>query len=333
MPTWDLTVEGTHEYVANGILVHNTFQSVRDEAVLRRLPIRSWCFREVLRTPDNPTGWMDPEFIERKRASVPAEMFRVEYELGEPSGTARAIDLDALNRSIAEVPLLRGFEKANDSLQVFEEPVPHGLYATGADWAKESDRTVITTWRTDVQPHRLVHLRSMNRKPWPEMIRIFNEAVTRYNGYSAHDATGIGNVVGDLIDERTLKFVMVGRNRTLMLSEYIAALERGDYAIPRAAAHFLLEHKAATVQDVYRTETALSTGHLPDSVASAALGHRAATRAAHATGGIATPRVGDPSPAWMDDLQAKPEDGRTEVVSGMVVQVPEPESIGVFWLE
>ena len=63
-------------------------------------PVRTWCWREVLKTETNPEGWMDPEFIERKKQSVPAEMFRVEYELGEPAGDARAFDLTKLDRGL-----------------------------------------------------------------------------------------------------------------------------------------------------------------------------------------------------------------------------------------
>ena len=44
--------------------------------------IHTWCFREVL----EPNGWMKPDFIERKRATVPTKFFETEYELGEPSG-------------------------------------------------------------------------------------------------------------------------------------------------------------------------------------------------------------------------------------------------------
>jgi hypothetical protein len=309
-----------------------TFEEVFREAQQKGLPVRTWCWREVVKSEQNPDGWMDPAFIERKRNSVPAEMFRVEYELGEPSGTARAIDLVSFNRCLTDAVPVQEHHKPNDDLLVFEEAVPEGVYATGADWAKESDRTVVCTWRIDVEPARLVRLRSMNRAPWPEMIGAFNETTKTYQGMSAHDATGIGNVVGDMIDERTIKTVMVGRDRTLMLTEYIAALEKGSYAIPRAAERFVLEHKGATVDDVYRSSQ--STSHLPDSVAAGALAHRAATRGGWSASPSGVDKKGgrEVMPQWMRDIDDAPQQPQMQEIGGQVVMLERYDDVGVFWL-
>ena len=59
------------------------------------------------------------------------------------------------------------------------------------------------------------------------MIAGFNYIEQRYGAVAAHDGTGIGNVVNDLIDERPHKLLMVGRTRTELLVEYITAAERG----------------------------------------------------------------------------------------------------------
>ena len=311
-----------------------TFKEVMDDCLARDLPVRTWCYREVLRTEENPTGWMDPDFIERKRNTVTIEMFRVEYELGEPSGTSRAIDVDALNRCLTDAQPIREIKKLNEHLIVFEEPVPHATYATGADWAKENDKTVIATWRMDVEPRALVKVHTMNRKPWPEMIGHFNRTMIDYQGSSAHDATGIGNVVGDLIDETTIKFVMVGRERTRMLTEYINAVEQGAYSIPRAAARFFNAHKAATVADVYGTGD-VAGAHLPDEFAAGALGHRAGTRGAFAASGQGTPKSkGEDSlmPTWMKDIDQPLKEPVYSTVQGVVMEVAHDDDIGVFWL-
>ena len=57
--------------------------------VLRRAedngwPVYRWCYRCTERSEANPTGWLDPAEIERKRAEVPASMFRAEYDLQWP---------------------------------------------------------------------------------------------------------------------------------------------------------------------------------------------------------------------------------------------------------
>lgn len=266
-----------------------TFQSVRDEALSKGLPVRTWCFREVLKTESNPSGWMDPAFIERKRASVPAELFRVEYELGEPAGGSRAFDLDKLNKCFVHMDTVDERHAGNDDLWVFEEPRLDAWYAVGADWAKEKDKTVIVAARVDVKPHRIVYLRRVNRRPWPEMAEMFNDVLNSYQAVAAHDGTGIGNVVNDLIDERARKIVMVGRARTQLLVEYISAVEKGDYVMPANTPAFDA-HKGTTVEEVYAPGRWNS--HLADDVAAFAIMHDAASK--------------QPPPAGMEGVRKSP---------------------------
>lgn len=254
-----------------------TFQLVRDEALKRGLPVRTWCFREVLKTEGNPSGWMDPSFIERKRLSVPAELFRVEYELGEPAGGSRAFDLAKLNEYFIHMDPVDERHAGSDDEWVFEEPRDDAWYAIGADWAKEEDKTVIVVARVDEYPKRIVYLRRVNRKPWPEMAEMFNTALNRYQAVAAHDGTGIGNVINDLIDERARKIVMVGRARSDMLVEYISAVERGEYRLPANTPAFDA-HKATTVEEVYAPGKWNS--HLADDVAAFAIMHDAASKQA-----------------------------------------------------
>jgi|GEM_PF-1250123 len=254
-----------------------TFQTVRDDAIRKGLPVRTWCFNEVLKTPSNPTGWMDPAFIERKRASVPAELFRVEYELGEPAGGSRAFDLVALNATFKDMPVVRERHAGSDDEWVFEEPQVNGWYAMGADWAKEEDKTVIVVFRVDESVRRCVYLRRINRRPWPEMVKMFNDTMKAYQAVAAHDATGIGNVVNDLIDERVIKFTMNGAKRGAMLMDYISAVEQLRYRLPANTPAFDA-HKAATQEDVYGNGG--WKAHLPDDVAAFALCHYAAEHGA-----------------------------------------------------
>lgn len=288
-----------------------TFQQVRDDALKKGLPVRTWCFREVLKTEENPSGWMDPAFIERKRRSVPSELFRVEYELGEPAGGSRAFDLAKLNEYFIHMDVVDQRHAGSDDEWVFEEPRDDGWYAVGADWAKEADKTVIVVARTDIKPHRIVYLRRVNRKPWPEMAEMFNTVLNNYQAVAAHDGTGIGNVVNDLIDERARKIVMVGRARTTMLVEYISAIEQGLYRLPANTPAFDA-HKATTVEEVYAPGRWNS--HLADDVAAFAIMHDAVLH--------------QPAPAAMEgvrktkfvpkSMQVLDPEWNADVVSGVV---------------
>ena len=262
-----------------------TFQEVMDDALEKGMPIFIWCWREVVK----PHGWMSTEFIDRKRRSVPAEMFRVEYELGQPAGDSRAFDLDMLKKYFVHMVPVESRHKGSDHEWVYAQPEPGATYAAGADWAKEKDKTVFTVARTDVTPRRIVYLRRLNRRSWPYMIGEFDALVARYNAQSAHDATGLGNVVHDFLDDsfsQSLKVKMIGQDRTKLLSDYIAAVENGEYLLPLNpprseggawGSPCYDAHKSTTVDEVWGT--ARWDSHLPDDVASAAIMHRAVERA------------------------------------------------------
>jgi hypothetical protein len=302
-----------------------TFQEVRDDALKKGMPVRTWCWREVIKSERNPTGWMKPEFIERKRLSVPAEMFRVEYELGEPAGGSRAFDLEKLNKYFIPMEAVDERHVGDDEEWTFEQYNPMGTYAAGADWAKEKDKTVFCVVRTDGPVRRLVYTRIWNRRPWPMMIDAFNDLCTKYQAVSAHDATGLGNVIHDMIDERTMKVVMIGRDRTILLSDYVTAVEQGEYLLPRNTPLFNA-HKATTVEEVFGTGNWKS--HLADEVAAMAICHRAAERMAPAAAAQGVPKTETPKKDF-EQFHAKPDVDVAYDIGGVSVRMA-PDDIAVF---
>ena len=297
-----------------------TFQEVIDDARRKGMPVFTWCWREVIA----PNGWMPSDFIERKKASVPAEMFRVEYELGEPAGDARAFDLQKVKDFFIDMKPIDERHGGSDDLWVYAEPEPGGIYAAGADWAKMNDKTVIIVARVDVEPREIVYYRRINRRPWPEMIGLFNDAVNKYSAISAHDATGLGNVVHDLVDERTMKVELVGTKRTKLLTEYISDFEQGKYRMPKGTP-LHDAHRAASVDDVYGGAQASYKSHLPDDVAAAAIMHRAAERMAPVATVVGIPKTPEPPKQLKGLIPEKEQDG--------VVRIKEEEeTVGVGWL-
>ena len=300
-----------------------TFSTILNRAQVAGLPVYTWCWREQLQ----PHGWMDPDFMERKRKSVPAEMFRVEYDLGEPAGGSRAFDLEKLQLAFKNLDVADERHSGNDDEWIFERPDALGTYAAGADWAKENDKTVIVIQRIDCFPRRTVYLRRFNRKPWPEMIAGFNRVVNEYQALAAHDATGLGNVVHDLVDERTIKVVMVGRDRTTLLTEYITAVEQGKYILPRNTPAYD-SHKGATVDDIFGPGKWNS--HLPDDVAAFAICHRAAERGTPPTAGQGVQKDSRGSQKF-EELDT-PVNTAPATTVGNVRVVDDSEGVGVFWL-
>ena len=258
-----------------------TMSEILKRAASKGWPVFEWCFHETRQ----PHGWLLPSEIAAKRSEVTESMWLTEYELQEPSPEGRAINTDAVATMFQEEPLGR-FRGADAEYVEIEPPVTAddltprqhgprraaGTYSHGADWAKERDWTVITTLRTDVTPMRVVAWQRVQRRPWPAMVKLLDERITRYGGPACHDGTGIGSVVDDLLTRRVEKVLMVGRARADLLSEYVSFIERGEVVAPFI--EFMeREHRYARNQDLFVTG-----GHPPDSIVSGALAHRAAKR-------------------------------------------------------
>lgn len=308
LPTWDLTVGDTHEYVANGILVHNTFTAIRRRFEDRGLPIVTWCYACSANPID---GWLSQETIEAKRLEIPAEMWRTEYELGEPAIGNRAFDPDAVEH-VFNYPMEPIKEKIQKDFEeyTFEEPVKAGVYVAGADWGKEQDYTVISVMRADVQPAKLVYWMRVNRRPYPQMIGWFNKAINKYDCMAIHDGTGLGNVVNDYVDLRAQSFIMSGASRDGMLSEYVSAVENGRVQFPKFKTNYLA-HKYARVGDIYGRGKDF---HLPDEICSLALAWRLVKKHGFA-GGDAVTIARDMSPT-RSEAHFLPEPSNSDLVSG-----------------
>lgn len=263
---WQVVFASTHQY-ANG-----TMTKILARALENGWPIFEWCYRENL----EPHGWLSLAEVERKRAVLTKKMWDTEIELQEPSSEGRAIDTAKVEEAFRkDVPL--------------EDPVPAdpakgAQYATGADWAKKVNHTVVVTIRRDVRPMRVVAVTRQQKLPWPDMIADYDSQVKAYGGTAIHDNTGIGSVIHDLLTVSAEPFNMVGRDRQDLLSEYIAALEHGELVWPRddedpALAAAYSEHKYASRDDVYRGSKDGSTKfHLPDTISAGALAWRAASQ-------------------------------------------------------
>ena len=249
-----------------------TFTEIKRRFEERDLPIKTWCYKDSANPID---GWLTQETIDAKRREISAEMWRVEYELGEPSIGNRAFDSDAVEKTFAGdfAPLYKKEQKDFEEYR-FEEFHKEGKYVAGADWGKEQDYTVITVLRVDVHPKRLVYFLKLNRRPYPIMVKYFNNAIGEYNASALHDRTGLGNVVNDYLDMRAYGFTMTGEKRDAMLSEYVSAVENGEFKHPRIKSSYI-SHKYARVGDLYNKSMDY---HLPDDICSLALAYRASRK-------------------------------------------------------
>jgi len=250
-------MSSTHQYP------DKTMTEIIKRAGQKGWPVYEWCYKETM----EPVGWLPRKDVDRKRQEVAQHMWDTEYDLQEPSFAGRAIDTDKVD--LAFNPVLGVFEGAEGQYIEIEAPDPGAKYITSVDWAKKKDWTIIGTYRynhPDSGKWRLVAWERLGRRPWPDMVARLDRRLDRFGrGVAAHDATGIGDVVGDLPVHDVEDVVLSGRNRDALWSEYISAIENLQIEMPMIKWMYE-EHKFATMDDLF------GRGHTPDSFASGAIG-------------------------------------------------------------
>jgi hypothetical protein len=279
-----------------------TFAEVQRRFIEREEHIYQWCYKDTSNPID---GWLDEETIAQKRTEIPAEMWRVEYDLGEPSIGNRAIDSAAVERTFS-LPTDTTKEKITKEQQEyrFEEPKQDREYVIGADWAQSVDWTVITVADVTFFPVKVVHWLRMRRHPYPVMIGHFNRLMKEYNAEGIHDATGLGAVVADYIDRRARGFLMTGMQRDNMLSEYISAVENDKWRAPRVSTYYK-SHLYCSVEQIYSRGKEY---HLPDEVCSMALVWRAVSKRAIPAQPIVI--SGNNDPTWIEEEMKHNKDAK-----------------------
>lgn len=296
-----VVASSTHHY--SGGTMTNILKRAAEKATTDNpWGIYEWCYKENLVSNG---GWLDDAEVNRKRNVVTIHMWETEYENQEPNPEGRAIDVakcklafstilgdyqGRMHERIISEPPYKGGEpepfcfrckhpydigdmrsESCDLCTIRRRLTKRGIYATGTDWAKKKDNTIIITLRMDVFPARVVAFERTGRLDWPTMTKKHCDRIRQYGGGAAHDATGIGDVLGDYLDVASEGIIMVGYARHELLSHYINALERGHVIWPMIT-HAYDEHRLASVEDVYRGGDKY---HLPDTMAAGALAWKA----------------------------------------------------------
>lgn len=292
----------THHYP------HGTVTELKKRAAEQGWRVYQWCYRESQRrvVDGRQVGWLPEAEIERKRASIPAAMWVVEYDLQAPALDGRAISSVAVDLAFGQRELGHYEGNSHEVIETVccssgrqrwleaveelrEEPVYAELrpeerarwvraqvlhlwwpchthaYATGIDWGKLRDWTVITTYRTDVDPWWLVAWERTQHLDWNLIVDKASVRITRYPGPAAHDVGGLGTVTNDLLRVPARAVGLTGRERSGAFNSYILAIERGRLLHPRIDALWY-DHAYVTTKDLYT-----QAGHPPDSFIAGAL--------------------------------------------------------------
>lgn len=251
----------------------------------RNWRVWTWCFRESSNPVD---GWLSADEVERTRRRVPESVWHTEYELQEPTIGTRAFNSDAV-RAMFSPALGHATGAPNVPVEPLP-PEPGRLYATGVDWGRDRDWSVIVTFRvgrTPAEPWDLAAFERVGRITWPAVIDRLNRRLARYPGAALHDETGVGKFAADYLavppGSVARGLWMQGQARADLFTSYIARVESGGFRCPMIDIAYT-EHLYAPVSALY------GTGHPPDTVVACALAWKARELCASAGGTLAARR-------------------------------------------
>ena len=253
--------------------------------------VRSWCFREVVKSNG---GWYPDEDIAIARNTLSKRAFELEYDCKHPKSEGTVWTDEAIDLLFGIIPDEEGKfyqihqERLNGKPRRYEgkagevvhlvDPQPGITFYHGADWAKENDSTIFSTFAKNPNagdPDILVHWERWEKLPWPVNYPKYNRIVDAYKGASCIDATtGVSSVAGDFLSHPVT--LIDFSNRKLIndiLMAYQVAIEKGEIRMPYIE-HVYKEHKYATYEMLYTPKA-----HLPDTIASAALAWHVRTKA------------------------------------------------------
>ncbi len=101
---------------------------------------------------------------------------------------------------------------------------------------------------------------------WPAIGKVIDDRHKRYPGTNIYDGAGVGSVLGDYLETNAEAFTgWQGKSFVQFMSEYVLAVEHGEIEEPMVVYDYD-EHRLATREMVYGSK------HLPDSIATGAMG-------------------------------------------------------------
>jgi hypothetical protein len=232
---------------------------ILDQAEERGWPVHEWCYRENMEANG---GWVTESQVRKKKNSVSARTWELEFENQEPNVEGRAFDIESVrflfDRSLGY------FDDIPGEYMEFEEPDSLNEYITACDWARSNDMTVIGTYRVDCEPMRLVAYERRQREPWPFMIARFNRRLNRYPGKAIHDSTGIGDVIRFYLESRQVVDFTISSNKVDLMNRYVTQVEHRKVKVPFIKS-MEKEHRLCSLDQLYGRE------HTPDTIMMGAL--------------------------------------------------------------
>jgi hypothetical protein len=230
-------------------------------------PVYRWCWKE---THESVGGWLAQQVVDDLRKTIPETMWKVEYNLQEPSAEGRVFSAETISRMFRkDLGETKGEIGRAMMAKDVTAPGQKYVFAHGTDIALVTDTTVINTLKCDERPVRLVAHVRLRGVEYSEQGRIHDERVKRLPGISYFDMTGVGMSFRSQIAADAVGFTFDPKSKARLAMEYVKACEDGLIVSPFIRKLYD-EHRLLT------WEALLGKDHTPDGVVSMMLAWRAA---------------------------------------------------------
>lgn len=256
------TVYSSTHHIYNG-----TMDKLIAEAKDKGWPVFRWGYQELM---ESNGGFMSESYIASQRETLGPTKFAVEYESKGPVSGVRIFDPAQLE-TMFNPTFGFAYGREHEWWHLHEEGGAVGKFYHGFDWAKKNHWSVFDTLqKVNKGFHRVAWYRT-NSKPYPQIIQEAVDHVQSHRGSLAHDGTGVGIALDDLLIDKGLRrsqVLAVDWTKKKLIAEiatrYRHAIENGDIVGPMIQfAHS--EHEYLTEEMLYGTD------HCPDSVAAGML--------------------------------------------------------------
>lgn len=254
-----------------------TMSEVMKRAEESDWPVYEWCYKENLVSNG---GWLKDSVVATKQREVTREMWKVEYDLQRPAEGAKAFH--SVGIELAFQKELGSWEgKENELISTEKVPSREHRYVLCADWAKKEHFTQMFAFRVEREigdPQgpliMMTECYRTRRQEWPVMVEAYVKMIRRYSvprgKKCAHDGTGLGDVVTDLIRRSRVvseAVYMGGQAKIEMSRDIVQWVENGWIVFPMIDV-VRKEFENCSYDDLFSPGT---KNHTPDSVSAAAL--------------------------------------------------------------
>lgn len=306
---YDIAVRNHHNFVANGIVVHNcdladfrhietarglptedltrpdvrthilyastyhiyngTMSKLIKELRGKGFPVFAWCVFEQL---EENGGFITRRYLADKMRTLGKIKWDIEYMNNGPIAGIPILDAEMLNhRYDTSLGCVPGLP--NIPWELTDTPSKMTRHYHGIDWAKAEHWTVFDTLIRAEKGFQQGAWYRTGRKPWPDISRDAARHIHRFLGPVAHDATGVGAAMDDwLVEHRVPRSRIMGVNwrKTTLIKEMATAYVGALQSGDIVGPSI----EFARSEHEYLTEAMLyDDEHCPDSVAAAMMAY------------------------------------------------------------